>query len=248
MKYAITSLMALAFFSTAQAQIVPDTLDNRRYFPLEVGNEWHYTSIAFISPIPSYQRLKIVADTIADGKRYFKSQSEWFNASFNLEHKGTSWLRYNAAGAVFAFSDLEADTTSNDSATFWYHADFGDTLETGHGFEIVGGTYDTSIVFPGAISVALLFAPQELSSGEMNPQNYGLGWRNANVLYTDFNGEPRSFRVVHHEGQSGGSSAFLLMFLEQKLVVAMMTNINHGEEFRSTAYQVAKAFLLHPDE
>ncbi len=97
-------------------------------------------------------------------------------------------------------------------------------------------------------TVALLFTPQALSSGEMNPQNYAMGWRNASVKYSDFNGEPRTFSVVHHGGQSGGSSAFLLMFPKEKLVVAMMTNINHGSQFRSTAYQVAKAFLLQLNE
>ncbi|MGH1362167.1 MAG: serine hydrolase domain-containing protein [Calditrichia bacterium] len=145
------------------------------------------------------------------------------------------------------------------TATFYipmmgrYHEMFGVSLSCKWG----GGGYlstSTDLVkmvnallthnYLDSATVSLLFTPQKLSSGEMNPQNYSMGWRNATVTYSEFNGEPESFPVAHHGGQSGGSSAFLLIFPKQKLVVAMMTNINHSEKFRSTAYQVAKAFLL----
>jgi len=69
-------MIAIVCFGAASAQIVLDTLDNRRYYPLELGNERHYTSIAFQTPIPSYLRVRIIDDTSANGKQYFKSRSE----------------------------------------------------------------------------------------------------------------------------------------------------------------------------
>lgn len=45
-KNVLLLLSTLFICSATYGQVVPDTLDNRRYFPLEVGNEWHYmTSI-----------------------------------------------------------------------------------------------------------------------------------------------------------------------------------------------------------
>jgi len=67
--------------AAAHAQVIPDTLDNRRYFPLGVGNEWQYVETDFHSAIPSYQRHRIIADTLVDGKQYFKYIVEGFEST-----------------------------------------------------------------------------------------------------------------------------------------------------------------------
>lgn len=105
-------------------------------------------------PIPSYQRLRIVADTVASGHRYFKSHSEYFDATFQRVRSDTTWLRYNLAGAVLAFSDVAADTASSETLTYWYHANFGDTVSVGTTLEIVGGAYDTTLSVGEPVLVA----------------------------------------------------------------------------------------------
>ncbi|MFK7845227.1 MAG: hypothetical protein AB8G77_07995 [Rhodothermales bacterium] len=62
MRYLLLGLVMLLCCNDVTGQVLPDTLDNRRYFPLEVGNEWHIVQIAFASPIATYRRLNIIAD------------------------------------------------------------------------------------------------------------------------------------------------------------------------------------------
>lgn len=58
-------MAALALPSLAAAQ-VPDTLDWRRYFPMEVGNQWQYVG----GDGASYWRERIIGDTLINGNRY----------------------------------------------------------------------------------------------------------------------------------------------------------------------------------
>jgi len=147
MKSVMLVFATLSFFSVAQAQTIPDTLDNRRYFPLEVGNEWHYEIYAFASAIKTYQRVKIVADTMADNRHYFKMQNESFDFALRLENLSTKWVRYNQAGAAVTVPDISTDVGTDDTLTYWYHADFGDTLIVDDRPAIVGGRYDSTLIF-----------------------------------------------------------------------------------------------------
>lgn len=159
----------LLFCNDAVGQVMPDTLDNRRYFPLAVGNEWHMVEFAFASPIATYRRLNIVADTVVNDRRYFKSISERFDKSFFLESLKESWLRYNEVGAVLGFENIEDDTLVPDSTLQWYHADFKDSVDIGlvNGKGFVDGVYDTTITFAGPVSVPVasmkqLYVPDPL--------------------------------------------------------------------------------------
>lgn len=74
-----------------------------------------------------------------------------------------------------------------------------------------------SVLAPGLLreeSLATLLTPQRLSSG--TPTSIGIGWR----ISTDSAGR----RYVHHGGSSIGGRAFLLVYPEQRLVVAMAAN------------------------
>ena len=154
MKSVVLLFATLIFCSAAQAQTIPDTLDNRRYFPLAVGNEWHYEIYAFASAIKTYQRVKIVADTIADNRHYFKMQNEGFDFALRLENLSIKWLRYNQAGAVITIPDISTDVDTDDTLTYWYHADFGDTLIVDDRPAIVEGSYDSTIVFLDSVEFA----------------------------------------------------------------------------------------------
>ncbi|NNG16141.1 MAG: beta-lactamase family protein [Gemmatimonadales bacterium] len=101
-----------------------------------------------------------------------------------------------------------------------------------------------SYEFLDSATVELLWAPQRLRDGYMNPQRYGMGWRidrEAELL-----GLADSVRVIHHGGSSPGGSAFLLLVPEADVAVAVLTNVNHLSQpgpMRLAAYRIAGEFV-----
>lgn len=99
-------------------------------------------------------------------------------------------------------------------------------------------------------TVELLWTPQRLPDGSMNPQRYGMGWRidrEAELL-----GLADSVRVVHHGGSSPGGSAFLLLVPEADVAVAVLTNLTLWQAWpvlsqswpmRLEAYRIAGEFM-----
>ncbi len=63
--------------------------------------------------------------------------------------------------------------------------------------------------------------PQKLTSGEINEQNYALGWRNDEFEF--FNGEQK-VRIIHHGGKAMGSTALLLLMPDYQLTLAIAIN------------------------
>lgn len=92
-----------------------------------------------------------------------------------------------------------------------------------------------SMLAPGyltAKSLEMMLTPQRLTSGAAT--TVGLGWR--------INADSSGRRYLHHGGTSNGGSAFLLVYPEQKLVVAMASNAFTGWGERD-ALAVANVFL-----
>ncbi len=92
-------------------------------------------------------------------------------------------------------------------------------------------------------TVELLWTPQRLPDGSMNPQRYGMGWRidrEAELL-----GLADSVRVIHHGGSSPGGSAFLLLVPEARVAVAVLTNVmlSQPRPMRLEAYRIAGEFV-----
>jgi CubicO group peptidase (beta-lactamase class C family) len=74
-----------------------------------------------------------------------------------------------------------------------------------------------SVLAPGflsAQSLAVMLTPQRLTSGDVT--RVGIGWR----ISTDSSGR----RYLHHGGSSNGGAAFLLVYPEAQLVVAIASN------------------------
>jgi CubicO group peptidase (beta-lactamase class C family) len=97
--------------------------------------------------------------------------------------------------------------------------------------------------FLDSATVELLWTPQRLPDGSMNPQRYGMGWRvdrEAELL-----GLADSVRVIHHGGSSPGGSAFLLLVPEARVVVAVLTNVTLSQPrpLRHEAYRIAGEFV-----
>jgi CubicO group peptidase (beta-lactamase class C family) len=91
-------------------------------------------------------------------------------------------------------------------------------------------------------TVERLLTPQSLADGRENPQGYALGWRLARTR--QFLGGGESYRVAHHGGVSAGSSAFLLLFPDQAVAVAVLVNTRTGSgPLADLAFEIAEPFM-----
>ncbi|MEL6110076.1 MAG: serine hydrolase domain-containing protein [Planctomycetota bacterium] len=72
----------------------------------------------------------------------------------------------------------------------------------------------------------MIFKPHRLSNGDVNEQAYAFGWR-VNDSEMFFQGE-RTIRIVHHGGMAMGGTAFLVLFPDQNLTMAIATNRSLG--------------------
>lgn len=66
-----------------------------------------------------------------------------------------------------------------------------------------------------------IWTPQRLSNGQVNPQNYAIGWRADQVELGD-----KTLQVIHHGGVSRGAQSLLLLMPEYKLSMALNINAN----------------------
>jgi CubicO group peptidase (beta-lactamase class C family) len=96
------------------------------------------------------------------------------------------------------------------------------------------GLVDHRILKPE--SVKLMFTTQQTRGGDET--GYGMGWRPRN----DWQGH----RVIHHGGSSEGGRAFLLIYPETGLVIALLANLNPAPVFEQEAQTIAHFFLEHP--
>ena len=74
--------------------------------------------------------------------------------------------------------------------------------------------------FLSQATVETMWTPQQLNNGEINPQNYALGWREAKNLLLD------KYTVYHHGGVSRGSQSILMVIPELSLSIAANINVN----------------------
>ena len=97
----------------AQGEPVPDTLDWRRYFPLEIGNQWHYRT-EYYGEV-DYERWQVRGDTLLNGKHYFQLHISDFGADRQFEQAYTTFIRYDATHAnVVAYGTFSDGTPSED--------------------------------------------------------------------------------------------------------------------------------------
>lgn len=69
---------------------------------------------------------------------------------------------------------------------------------------------------------SLFFTPQTLENGEVNEQNYAFGWR-SHMSEGVFN-EDRKVFISHHGGVAMGGTAFLIMYPEHDMSIAIIVN------------------------
>jgi CubicO group peptidase (beta-lactamase class C family) len=79
----------------------------------------------------------------------------------------------------------------------------------------------------------LLFTSQHTRDGQAT--DYGLGWR----VGTDSRGR----RIVHHGGTAWGGRAFLLLYPDQNLVIAITTNLGNPDFAEKELEKLADGFI-----
>lgn len=87
-----------------------DSLDWRRYFPLEVGNEWHYRS-GYDAPAPDlalsddiFFAWRVRADTVVGDQRYFALEETQFDVYRTPTSETTHLVRYDTLLATVVVS------------------------------------------------------------------------------------------------------------------------------------------------
>jgi len=89
----------------------------------------------------------------------------------------------------------------------------------------------------------IMWTPQRLKNGEVNIENYALGWRSDTT--TRVFGEERPIKRVHHGGVSKGAMSWLVLYPEYEMVVAL--NINARAEtfqlFAAREAAITRAFM-----
>lgn len=92
-------------------------------------------------------------------------------------------------------------------------------------------------------TTALLYTPIALANGEVNEQNYGLGWRNH--VSTNIIQDNREVRMYHHGGSAAGGIAMLILLPEYNVTVAVATNRSgQSSDLFTVAYRLAELFIL----
>lgn len=92
----------------------------------------------------------------------------------------------------------------------------------------------------------VMFTARTTSDGEINPQYYGLGWREGGMYYP--RGSESLTPMINHGGTSIGGVAILMIYPEHDMVVAMTANVTPpggSGPLRSAAAEVARTFLDH---
>jgi len=97
-----------------------------------------------------------------------------------------------------------------------------------------------------SITTAKLFEPVKLNSGQINGQNYGMGWRND--MYENIHKDGHKVNIIHHGGTAMGSTAMLILLPEYNLTVAVTMNRNASSKetkniFFSLPHKLARLFI-----
>lgn len=70
----------------------------------------------------------------------------------------------------------------------------------------------------------IFFTPQKLTNGQVNEQNYALGWRSNKEYKSKYFENDEPIWIVHHAGVSKGSMNFLCLFPESNVVIDVAIN------------------------
>jgi len=110
----------------------------------------------------------------------------------------------------------------------------------------LGNALLSDSTFVSKASLQQFWTPQKLNTGEVNEQEYALGFRSY-VSYENeqLNEGKTKYWMVHHGGVSKGSMNFLVIFPNYNLVIDASINarVEHFGDLASEVRKIANAFL-----
>ena len=129
----------------------------------------------------------------------------------------------------------------------WYNVDLshrlagGGWVSTSKDLVMLGQGFMNNAYIPAHVR-AEFWTPQKLNNGEVNPQNYGLGWR---IHQLDLGEGYEKVTFVHHGGVSAGSQSFLMVIPQYNLSLSVNANIRTKvfSDFAKVSYDIARAFI-----
>lgn len=91
------------------------------------------------------------------------------------------------------------------------------------------------------------WTPQTVNNGEVNEQNYALGWR---VRESDFGDDVGILFQANHGGVSRGAQSWLMVLPQYKMAVAVNINAKTDEfwDFAKVSYELVTLFLRHRNQ
>ncbi|MEW7289203.1 serine hydrolase domain-containing protein [Aquimarina sp. 2304DJ70-9] len=117
----------------------------------------------------------------------------------------------------------------------------GGLLATPSSLVTLGKAFLSNELFTKQTMLSLL-QPVPLKNGQVNEQNYAIGWRNDTV--NDKLGTNIQTQILHHGGTAMGSTSLLILFPEHHLSVSIIMNRSgSSSELFEHAYDIAKLFL-----
>lgn len=224
-----------------------------------------------------YESIEESVDIFQDDELLFEPGSQYSYSSYNYtllsaaleEAAGIPFLDYVDQEVFKALSMKHtsadyADRNISQRATF-YDVEKGQykiSFPVNNSNKLAGGGFISSpsdlVRFGNALlndeilkrsTIDTLFTPQKLNNGSINEEGYALGWR-VEQEHSLFAGKRQTF-VAHHGGVAMGSTAFLLLFPEYNLVVALAMNRSKPPEyntFSKYAFSIAEIFLQEIDQ
>ncbi len=200
----------------------------------EPGTQYHYATFNTVL-------LSAVLETIA-GETYLKTMHQKIFTPLNMAATDAEYESRNDATL--------ADFYWNDDGRYphfrrWRTVDLSHRL-AGGGFvstpsdlvKLGSAWLDDSFISPHIRQQ--FWQPQVLASGEVNEDNYALGWR-----WADYEDEHGKLHNANHGGVSRGSQCWLMVIPEQNMAVAVMINSNVQEfwDFGKVSIPLARLFL-----
>ncbi len=206
--------------------------------PLEFkpGTEFEYSTYGY-NLIGAVIEVAAQSDYLTYMQEHIFNPLEMYNTTFDCKDQTDE----NLTSFYVNFLGYMMDAPSINSSIKWAG---GGMLSTPTDLVKMGNAL-LSNRFLESRTKEMMFTPQELSTGEVNKQNYGIGWRTHSITFLSDDGAEQNYRIVHHSGTIVGGSSILILFPNQKLVLAMTTNLTFSDKdtFRNKTYLIAKIFL-----
>ncbi|WP_167571881.1 serine hydrolase domain-containing protein [Aquimarina algiphila] len=87
-----------------------------------------------------------------------------------------------------------------------------------------------------------LIQPTALKNGQINKQNYAIGWRN-DIIESKIEGLSGT-QIIHHGGTALGSTSLLILFPEYNMSISLLMNRSgSSSDLFKYAYDIAKLFI-----